>query len=135
MRLGSAQQSIATVRRKNEQVSPFGPVANLDQNRLSFPLPAEQRTRQGQAAIRFPAIPVPASRPDGFTAHGPRGATVRKSASRAIWGARVRARSERSPSAKACRRQAIRRKRCPRSSALRTAAAPKTESSSVNSTG
>ena len=33
MRLGSAQQSIATVRRKNEQVSPFGPVANLDQNR------------------------------------------------------------------------------------------------------
>src|SRR5450759_3474532 len=43
-----------------------------------------------------------------------RGATIRKSASLAICCARVRARSERSPSARACNRQAIRRKRCSR---------------------
>jgi hypothetical protein len=43
---------------------------NLHQNRPFFPLPAEQSARQGQAAIVFPAIPAPASRPDALAAHG-----------------------------------------------------------------
>ena len=43
---------------------------DLDQNVPSFPFPAEQRTRQGQAAIRFPAILPSARHPDRFAAHG-----------------------------------------------------------------
>jgi hypothetical protein len=43
---------------------------NLNQNRPSFPLPAEQSARQGQAAIRFPAILPSARHPDRFAAHG-----------------------------------------------------------------
>src|ERR1017187_1039196 len=43
-----------------------------------------------------------------------RGATMRKSASPASWLARSRALSVRSPSAKACSRQAMRRNRCSR---------------------
>ena len=41
---------------------------NLHQKGSSFPLPAEQSARQGQAAIRFPAIP--ARRLDALAAHG-----------------------------------------------------------------
>jgi len=48
------------------------------------------------------------------TVKKPRGAIMRKSASRASWLARSRARSVRSPSAKACSRQAMRRNRCSR---------------------
>ena len=42
---------------------------DLNQNGPSFPLPAEQRARQGQAAILFPAILPSARHPDRFAAH------------------------------------------------------------------
>src|ERR1039458_962364 len=42
---------------------------DLDQNVPSFPFPAEQRTRQGQAAILFLAILPSARHPDRFDAH------------------------------------------------------------------
>ena len=41
---------------------------DLDQNGSSFPLPAEHRARQRQAAILFPAIPVPWRRLDALAA-------------------------------------------------------------------
>src|ERR1022692_2236801 len=42
---------------------------DLDQNVPSFPFPAEQSARQGQAAVRFPAILPSARHPDRFAAH------------------------------------------------------------------
>src|SRR5437870_4034549 len=43
---------------------------NLDQNSSSFPLPAEQRARQGQAAIRWPSLPFSGCGADWFAAQG-----------------------------------------------------------------
>src|SRR5439155_23619693 len=42
---------------------------DLDQNGSSFPLPAEQGARQGQAAIRWPSISLSRCGADWFAAH------------------------------------------------------------------
>ena len=43
---------------------------DLDLNSASFPLPGEKSARQRQAAILFPAIPVPSRRPDTLAVYG-----------------------------------------------------------------
>ena len=75
--------------------------------------PGQQRARLQRRPSRLPLMAPTAVRRSAAVSFGPKsfGARIRRSASLAISIARRRARSDRPPSAIACRRQAIRRNR------------------------